>query len=75
MISAMKESVLLSSAIMISWMLNVTDEHELKMNDPGELFLHCKKIALVKLTNHWLPQFHLLFSLFIYREARRSRTV
>ena len=35
---------------------------------------HCKN-GLVKLTNHWLPQFHLLFSLFIYREARRSRTV
>ena len=36
--------------------------------------VHCKN-GLVKLTNHWLPQFHLLFSLFIYREARRSRTV
>ena len=31
------------------------------------LQLHCKN-GLVKLTNHWLPQFHLLFSLFIYRE-------
>ena len=37
-------------------------------------YVHCKN-GLVKLTNHWLPQFHLLFSLFIYREARRSRTV
>ena len=36
--------------------------------------LQCKN-GLVKLTNHWLPQFHLLFSLFIYRAARRSRTV
>ena len=36
--------------------------------------VHCKN-GLVKLTNHWLPQFHLLFCLFVYREVRRSRKV
>ena len=34
---------------------------------------NCKN-GLIKLTDHWLPQFHLLISLFIYREARKRRT-
>ena len=33
--------------------------------------LHCKN-CLVKLTNHWLPQFHLLFCLFIYIEKKKG---
>ena len=45
----------------------------LQCDEDMSLF-HCKN-GLVKLTNHWLPQFHLLFSLFIYREARRCRMV
>ena len=28
-----------------------------------------------KLTNHWLPQFHLLFCLFIYREVRSRKAL
>ena len=32
---------------------------------------HCKN-GLVKLTNHWLPQFHLLFSLFILSRSKKE---
>ena len=43
-------------------------------NKPPFLMQKMSLKLRIKLTNHWLPRFHLLFNLFIYGESR-SRTV